>query len=216
MHLYLIRHGESYVNLPGWNEWENDIGLTKRGHDQAEAAAKWLKANLPAPDRLYASTMLRARETAQYIADAYEIDIDFDTRLREIGNNRLDHTPLPDDGLARYADYWASARPFSNITPSIAEGESLMHFRTRVGMAIDSLLTNHLNETVMVVCHGFVIDTVFDIAFNIGAYRRCEVWSKNTGITYFEYINHPGREHWRLHRQNWTEHLTQYGIDHLK
>lgn len=216
MQLFLIRHGESYVNLPGWDEWNNDVGLTKRGHDQARALGRWAPDNLPRPDVLYASTMMRAQETAAYLSDAFGCHVISDYRLREIGNNRLDHTPLPDDGLARYADYWASARPFSNITPSVEQGESLMHFRTRVGMVIDDFLATHRNQVVFAVCHGFVIDTVFDIAFNIGAYRRCEVWSRNTGITHFEYVAHPEREHWRLHRQNWTEHLTQFGVDHLK
>lgn len=213
MHLYLIRHGESFVNLPGWTDFSRDYGLTERGQAQASALRDWLPGRVPKPDVLYASTMQRAQETAEYVAAAYDnMRVMFDHRWREIGNNRLDHTPLPADGLARYGDFWATERPFSNVTPSVDAGESLMHFRARIGMALDDLILSHKKERVVVVCHGFVIDTVFDLAFNIGAFRRCEVWSRNTGITHFEYVEHPGREHWRLYRQNWTEHLSQAGV----
>lgn len=216
MHLYLIRHGESFLNLPDWHDYTKDYGLTERGHQQAAALAQWAPGNLPKPDMLYASTMARARETAAHLGEAFDMTATLDDRWREIGNNRLDHTPLPSDGLARYADFWATERPFSNITPDIPNGETLIHFRARIGMALDDVLSRHIDETVVVVCHGFVIDTVFDLCFNIGTYRRCEVWTRNTGIIHFEYVNHPGREHWRLYRQNWIEHLSVHNVGHLE
>ncbi len=207
MHLYLIRHGESYVNLPDWQDGNRDMGLTPRGQAQAKALAAWLKQHIRRPDALYASTMLRARETAEMVRQTYDLPLIFDTRLREIGNNRLDHAPWPSDGLPNYADYWASARPFASLTPSVEGGESMMHFRTRVGSFLEDLLELYRGQAVMAICHGFVIDMVFDIAFNIGARRYCEVWTGNTGLSHFEYIELPGRETWRLHAHNRIEHL---------
>src|SRR5690606_25690741 len=97
MQLYLIRHGQSYVNLKEWTNGFTDEGLTDLGQEQAKRLARWLKETLPNVDHLYASTMKRARETAQSVADAYGCTIHFDDRLREIGNNRLDHAPWPVD-----------------------------------------------------------------------------------------------------------------------
>ena len=45
--------------------------------------------------------MRRERETAQFIAGAYDCYILSDDRLREIGNNRIDHSPLPNGALPR-------------------------------------------------------------------------------------------------------------------
>jgi len=209
MHLYFIRHGQSHVNLAEWNDGNLDAGLTELGQRQADALATWLPGYLPQIDVFTASTMRRARETAQRVADAYPLEIHWDDRLREIGNNRLDHTPWPEDEIPRdYANYWASERPFSSTTPQVIGGETLMHFRTRVGMFIEELVATSRDKVVVAVCHGGVIEAAFDHIFNIGPWPRCEVWNHNTGITCFEYVEHPRREVWRLHFQNRHEHLT--------
>ncbi|NIP54152.1 MAG: hypothetical protein GWN14_27950, partial [candidate division Zixibacteria bacterium] len=143
MHLYMIRHGQSYVNLKSWNNGNSDEGLTELGKRQAAALAKWLPGELPAIDVLYASTMKRALETAGALAQAYDMPIQTDDRLREIGNNRLDHTPWPSDDLPEYGEYWGSERPFASITPARNGGESLMHFRVRVGSFLEELIEKH-------------------------------------------------------------------------
>lgn len=211
MQLYLIRHGQSYVNLQDWTEGNQDTGLTDLGQRQAAALATWIAAAVPHIDVLYASTMSRARETAEAVAQAYDKNIYFDDRLREIGNNRADHAPWPSDDLPEYSDYWGSERPFHSVTPTREGGESLMHFRTRIGAFIEDVLERHRDQVVVAVCHGGVIELTFDHIFNIGPWRRCEVWCKNTGITRFEYVEHPRREMWRLHYHSRAEHL--HGIE---
>ena len=207
MKLYMIRHGESYVNLKDWAGGNVDAGLTPLGQAQAAALGEWLPSHIPHIDALYASTMQRAQETAAPVAQAYDIPITLDNRLREIGNNKLTGDPWPSDGLPEYGDFWGSEQPFSTITPGHPEGESLMHFRIRVGQFIEEMLVKHRGEVVVAVCHGGVIELAFDHMFNIGPWRRCEVWSKNTGIAYFEYVEHPMRELWRLYYHNRGEHL---------
>lgn len=223
MHLYFIRHGQSYVNLKEWTDGNLDAGLTELGQKQAEALAKWALTEMPHVDALYASTMRRAAETAQILADACGCLIHYDDRLREIGNNRLDHSPWPNDALPKeYADYWASERPFSSTTPAVAEGESFMHFRTRVGSFVEEIVLRYSGQgerelidegdddrqqVIVAVCHGGVIESAFDHIFNVGPWRRCEVWDHNTGVSHFEYVDHPGRETWRLHFHNRIDHL---------
>ena len=208
MHLYLIRHGQSYVNLPDWAEGNVDAALTELGQRQATALATWLPSRLAQVDVLYASTMRRARETAEPLARAYDMPIQWDDRVRELGNNRLDHQPWPPEAFPnQYVDFWASARPFAPVIANAEDAESLMHFRTRVGVFIEEIVGHHRGETVIVVCHGGVIEFAFDHIFNIGPWRRCEMWTHNTGVTHFEYVEHPGREVWRLHSHNRTDHL---------
>jgi probable phosphoglycerate mutase len=208
MHLYLIRHGQSYINLKEWQDGNQDTSLTGLGHEQAARLAAYLPAQIPHVDVLYSSSMRRALETAETLAAAYQLPLVTDDRLREIGNNRRDHSPYPSDGLPReYASYWASERPYSPITVPPDGGESYMHFRTRVGNFIEEMLETHQDQVVVAVCHGGVIEAVFNHVFNVGPWQRCEVWTHNTGLTYFEYVNHPNREAWRLHWQNRIDHL---------
>ena len=207
MHLYMIRHGQSYVNLRDWDGGNVDTGLTELGQAQAAALAKWLPSELPQIDVLYCSTMKRAQETAAPLLKAYQLTSRLDDRLREIGNNRADHAPWPSDDLPEYGQMWGSERPFHSITPDREGGESLMHFKIRVGNFIEDIIEEHRDQTVIVVCHGGVIETVYDHLFNIGPWRRCEVWSKNTSIARFEYVEHPNRELWRLHYHGRIEHF---------
>lgn len=212
MHFYLIRHGQSYVNLPDWDKGNSDEGLTDLGKRQAAALAAWLPRHLSKVDAIYASTMQRARETAVPLAKAYNLPIQFDDRLREIGNNRADHTPWPHDGLPEYGAYWGSERPFTSITPDYDNGESLMHFRVRLGMFIEEMIERHREQTIIAVCHGGVIELTYDHIFNVGPWRRCEAWTKNTGVTRFELVEHPAREMWRLHYHSRAEHLINLEI----
>lgn len=207
MHLYLIRHGQSHVNLADWTGGNTDEGLTELGRRQAAALGTWLPTVVPSVDAIYCSTMRRARETVAPLAAAYDLEAHFDHRLREIGNNRFDHTPWPSNALPReFADYWASDRPFSPVA-LVEGGESWMHFRTRVGLLMEELAERHFGGSVLVVCHGGVVEAAFDHIFNVGPWRRCEVWDHNTAVTHFEYVHRDGREVWRLHYHNRVDHL---------
>jgi probable phosphoglycerate mutase len=210
MHLYIIRHGQSHVNLKEWDSGNTDEGLTELGRRQAAALAEWLPKHVKQVDAIYSSTMRRALETAEPLSKAYDLALNFEDRLREIGNNRWDHTAWPNDDLPRdYAEYWSSERPFSTVTPYIEGGETFIHFRARVGLFIEELVEMHLGEVILAVCHGGIIEAAFDHIFNIGPWRRCEIWNHNTGVTHFEYVDHPRRETWRLHFNNSTCHLSQ-------
>jgi broad specificity phosphatase PhoE len=211
MHLYLVRHGQSFMNVPEWieeNGYDN-AGLTPKGNQQAAALGKWMPEKLlPSIDALYASTMLRTRETAAYLADAYNKDILFDHRLREIGSSRSDHSPWDDKDLpSHWPDYWYSEQPFSPVAPQAESCESMMHFRTRVGMFIEEIKQRHQHEHVVIVCHGGVVEAFFAHIFNIGPWQSCEVWDQNTAVSYFQYLPDSVRERWRLHFHGRIEHL---------
>jgi probable phosphoglycerate mutase len=213
--LYVIRHGQSLINLSDWEHGNRDEGLTELGQRQAHAVAQRLAKNPGRIDVLYSSTMLRARQTAAVIAETLGLPVIHDDRIREIGNNRLDHAPWP-EVPEQYGDFWATARPFASVTPAVEQGESLMHFRTRVGAFIEDLLERHPGEIVAAVAHGGVIDALFDHVFNVGAWRRCLVDTHNAAVTHLEaldfapdsdWVAHAGPEFWRLHRHNCMAHL---------
>lgn len=207
MILFLIRHGESFVNLKEWDKGNVDTGLTPLGEAQAQALAKWLAAEIPQPDIIYSSTMKRARETAAPVAAAYGMSIQYEDRIREIGNNQRDHRPYPNHALPDYGDFWSSERPFTPLNPLEEDSEAMIHFRARVGIFLEELIHKHDGQTIMSFCHGGVIDLSFDHIFDTGIWRRCEVWTRNTGITCLEYIDHANRESWRLHYHNRTDHF---------
>ena len=57
MHLYFIRHGQSFVNLQDWAQGNMDVGLTELGQRQALGVGSGLPTAVPHVDEIYASTM---------------------------------------------------------------------------------------------------------------------------------------------------------------
>ena len=79
--LVLVRHGQTEWNSVGRAQGHADISLDAIGHAQAAAAAPYLAAL--APVRLWSSDLARAQETAAYVAEAADLPIETDPRLRE-------------------------------------------------------------------------------------------------------------------------------------
>src|SRR5215208_4716571 len=83
--LYLIRHGEAHSNVESViGGMRGDRGLTERGIAQAQAVCRRLATGAIAADVLYASTLPRARLTAEYVAEALKLPIQWDDDLHEL------------------------------------------------------------------------------------------------------------------------------------
>lgn len=67
MILLIIRHGESEADILNVHESRADFALTDRGHKQALAMTSYIKEHYII-SKLYASTLKRARQTAQYLS----------------------------------------------------------------------------------------------------------------------------------------------------
>jgi broad specificity phosphatase PhoE len=212
LHLLLVRHGQSHVNLDDWAGGYVDTGLTPFGQQQSERLARWIAQHARA-DILYTSTMARALETTAYLAKTLSLEAQPDDRLREFGNCYADGTTVPAEAMPiHYADFWGSERPYTRISE---HGESWLLFRLRVGAFMDDILARHSEvseaadsaQWVLVVCHAGVIDAVADYIFDVGAHRRVALRVHNTGITHWEHRPEPGRESWHLYTANMAYHL---------
>jgi 2,3-bisphosphoglycerate-dependent phosphoglycerate mutase len=209
MELIIIRHGQSYVNLGNWDQLDTmDTALTELGQQQAAALRDWLKEQNPSADALYASTMRRTRETAQYVSEGLGLDPIFDDRIREIGNCYNDGKPVEEDALPRaYNNIRVNEAPFAPTVPDVDNAESRMHFRIRIGQFVHDIYDQHKDQTVYVVAHGGVIAALFDLVFNVGSYKQCATSTDNTGWTRFVYHPNESFSDWMLHDHNRVDHL---------
>ena len=211
MKLFFIRHGETEANLPTWKEAGIfDVGLTERGFAQAKAVAEWSAVNLPVPDLIVSSTLLRAKQTADFIASAWKTEYETDDRIREVGLCWADGTPVPADGSTTYTHPWLTIDPGRSVLTD-PNGENLFQLRGRLASALQSWQNQYRGKVIYVVSHGFAIDGFIDIIYGASPYRSAEVWTANTGIAYIQLIEHPNREKWRIHYINRVEHLAQVG-----
>lgn len=148
----LLRHGRTTWNADGRFQGHQDVPLDDVGLGQAEAAAAAL-ARL-APDRLVASDLSRAAQTARVVSDVTGLGVHFDADLREIFGGRWEGLPLAE--IARI-DPEGYNQWMREADPRPGGGESL----TEVGSRGAEAVLRRLPEvgeggTLLAVTHGGV------------------------------------------------------------
>jgi probable phosphoglycerate mutase len=202
--LVLVRHAESMVTVNRVIGGPRTcVGLSPFGREQAEALRDRLAATGEiTADALYASAYPRAIETAEIIAPALGgLDVKVDEGFGE-------HDPGPDcDGMTfdafveRYGHPDWQGDPHAVTFPG---GETIAAFHHRVGVALRAVLERHSDQSLVVVCHGGVVDAALRMALRTPPTGNFEVRTLNTSITELVLLR-PG--HWRLERYNDHAHL---------
>ena len=80
----LIRHGESKADLLDVHEERAEFSLTERGHQQAKAEC--LAKNYQI-DRIYASRLTRAAQSAPYLSEMHRVPVQPETDLIKFNND---------------------------------------------------------------------------------------------------------------------------------
>jgi probable phosphoglycerate mutase len=201
--LVLIRHGESVATVERFiGGMRSCRGLSEMGRRQAIALRdRLIHTGELSADVLVTSTMPRARETAALIAPAFgEIPLIEEERLAE-------HDPGPDcDGLsfdefvARHGRVDWATEPYLRGFPG---GETVAAFHLRAATALAEQLAAHGDATVVVVCHGGVIDVGLRALLNMPIVGSFVLETVNTSLT--ELTRHGPL--WRLVRYNDAAHL---------
>jgi probable phosphoglycerate mutase len=149
----LVRHGESTWNQRGLIQGQNDLAeLSELGRDQAHAVAKSLKSL--GFDRLVASDLARARETAEIIGSVVDLAPTSDSLLRERCFGVLEGEPQDkldptSSGIVNGVLVDPDARPKG--------GESFRDVVTRAGVFIEATQDRRRGERLLVVTHGGTI-----------------------------------------------------------
>lgn len=153
MELVLVRHAEPIRIGPEESGGEAvDPELTRRGFEQAQRLGAWL-AGEPV-HHVVSSPMRRARETAHTVAKAHDLEIEVIDGLREWDANADHYIPMEELRETKN-DRWQA------MVEGRWEdygGENPERFRDRVVPALDGVIAAHPGETVVVVCHGGVIN----------------------------------------------------------
>ncbi len=155
--LIFTRHGESTVNVTRTiTNGPNDYApLTDLGRSQAQQLADGLQARDVIA--IYASPLMRARETAGIIGEALGLPVALEDGLREpycgIAEGRSD-----DEAWAMH--YRASMEwRAGDVDYRIPNGESLRDVRNRFVPVVEKAVATHEGEngTVVLVSHGSVL-----------------------------------------------------------
>ena len=146
--IYLVRHGvceDSHTMLG-----QSDPPLTEEGLAQAELLAQGLAQR--GVERIVASPLQRAVQTAQAIADNTGIEIEIDTRLKEISYGSWDGLSWAEIERKDPVTAQRKLEDWKNVTPG--GGEEFLTFYRRVADAWRSVVNNSAQVFVVVAHRG--------------------------------------------------------------
>ncbi|MEM8922634.1 MAG: histidine phosphatase family protein [Actinomycetota bacterium] len=160
--LILVRHGQQQWPDPETSttgDWV-DPPLSELGRRQAEAVGRYLAGEHPSA--VYSSQLSRANDTGKAIAAHHGLDVHIIEDLEEIKmfgelppDKRAVDTfgQLAIDGMRRRFIQTRSWDAYAKSEPSA-------EFQRRIGYSVEGILAAHPGETVVVACHGGVINVV--------------------------------------------------------
>jgi probable phosphoglycerate mutase len=201
--LVLVRHGESNVTVNRViGGYRSCSGLSELGRRQADRLRERLATTRElTADVLLSSNFARAIETAEAIAPAVgDPTIEIDPGFGE-------HDPGPDiDGMTfeAYVERFGVpdwTDPNVEVFPG---GETVAAFHRRIGDVLAATLEAHRGKSIIVACHGGVVDATFRHLLRTASTGSFELHTLNTSLT--EFATAPSGE-WRLKRYNDAAHL---------
>jgi probable phosphoglycerate mutase len=190
--LHFVRHGESLANeadKAGRARPEDWDALSERGWEQARGLGQRLKDH--GIEVIVASTMRRAQETAQGIAETLGLDVETDPDLHELRQSDAFYASRGDFGDTATLN-WMPTAPRDHAEPGAESFEQMVGRVRRVRERMEAraeqdriLLVSHYG-----FLHFFLGDTLFGDAF--GPEHLIPLWyagHANTGISVFERRN---------------------------
>ena len=149
MELILVRHAEPVRIVDA--EGPADPPLHDRGVVQARAVAEFLRHE--PVTALWSSPMRRAQETAAAIGEAHGLEVVIDNDLAEFDREATSYIPVEEMRATK------DARWLAMVEGDLSEFDvDPVGFREGIVAAMDRVIDANAGGTVVVVCHGGVIN----------------------------------------------------------
>ena len=157
--LLLVRHGETDWNAAGRLQGHTDRPLNDDGRRQAKELADRLAGE--GADAIYASDLVRAKETAEIVGERLGLTVVIDPDLRE-----------KDWGT------WEGLTGDERAHVEF-EGESTEDHRDRVMGAVRRIVARHPEQRIVVVTHGGSLRRIQAAVNGVAdpVIENCAVWS---------------------------------------
>lgn len=147
--LVLVRHGETEWHAGNRYAGRTDVPLTPRGVRQAQDLAVW--ARRTPPEKVLASPLQRARQTAEPAARIAGLPVTLDDRLVEVDFGTGDG--LTRDEMRERFPADLDAFLAAPATTALPGGETGTDAVARSRPALDDAVAAHPGGTVLVVAH---------------------------------------------------------------
>ena len=187
MRLYLMRHGETDWNTKGLIQGSTDVPLNENGIKLAKLTGEGFERENISFEKVYASPLCRAYETARLIVGD-SLDIEVDDRVREMSFGKYEGVSIRETGInpiyANINNFFASPKDY---VPE--EGcESYEDAEKRIAsFCTDKLFyDSEKYESVLVVCHGAIIRSFLKYLLNLKADTLWDMRQPNCCVNIFD------------------------------
>lgn len=165
MKLYLVRHGETQLNLDrvyyGWT----DCPLNETGMKQGESLAEYFKTIQI--DKIITSDLLRATTTAEMIKGNRNIPLEKRVAFRELHFGEWEEKDFHFVKTNYPEGYQAWAKDWKEF--QIPKGESFRDFYERVSMGLKEILeTENEDSNILLVSHNGVMSALLCYLIGVG------------------------------------------------
>ena len=169
--IILVRHGQTDENVSGRISGQGPVPLNARGQEQARLAAEVL-----APlgiTQLFSSPLVRARQTAEFLAEHLQRPIEEIADLREVGYGDWEGKTF-NEMRSHPVAHQVFNDPIKAVFPN---GEGLLEVQQRGIRVIEWVRRTHPQGIVAVVSHGDVIRTALAhyLGMPFNEYRRLDL-----------------------------------------
>jgi broad specificity phosphatase PhoE len=184
--LYLVRHGATDNNRatpPRLQGRRTDPRLSDEGLEQAQRTGRFL-ADVPL-SAVYASPLLRARQTAEAIAKPRQLVVEKVPDLIEVDVGDWegrDWDEIERDNPQAYRNFMTDA----TIHPYLG-GETITTVLDRAAPALEKLMAENLGHSIAVVAHNVVNRTYLARLVDIPIAKYRSVPQDNCGVSLLRY-----------------------------
>lgn len=180
--IVLLRHGENeWVKKHRLAGWIPGVHLNEKGKQQAAAAAKRLRG-LPV-QALYSSPVIRCVETAEYVAQALDLEI---KQLDDLGEVRYGSWEGKKIQNLAQKPLWHAVQYYPSRMRFPGGGEALREVQHRMVQTLEQLAHLHQDETIVVVSHADAIKLVlaYYLGVHMDLFQRIAVSPASVSILY--------------------------------
>ncbi|MEN6372727.1 MAG: histidine phosphatase family protein [Armatimonadota bacterium] len=177
--ILLVRHGRVEWNAKSAYAGWTDLPLDEHGVKEAKMAAKRL--GNAAISAVYSSDLVRARRTAEIIAEPHGLSVNIEPGIREINYGEWEGLGIDEVKKAYGEDFFRAwvADP-ENIR--IPGGETFGELRDRASAAMARIAALHPGQTIAVVAHKSVNRVLICHWMGIAVGRYKQIEQKNCAI----------------------------------
>ncbi|KAB8137453.1 histidine phosphatase family protein [Gracilibacillus oryzae] len=192
--IVFVRHGNTDWNIEKRAQGHSSNSLNEMGFRQAELVARRLSEEKW--DMLYASDLLRAKQTAEIISSQINLPIIFDQRLRERNRGIIEGT-IETERIQTWGKDWRNLGFWQ---------ESYASLRVRGRHFVEEMHERYPGKNILAITHGrLLIETLYELVPNE---TNNEDLLNNTSITIIEMNNNC----WKYGLYNCTRHLKSEAI----